>query len=135
MILLSNATTQVLQPGQALNLKKIFKSKNGCECFNEQAPASVKLCSKGVYEVSFSANITGATAGAPVQIAIAIGGQPLVETAMNSVPAAANDLNNVSTLTFLRNCCCDLDRVSIVNTGTNPVTIAQNSALAIHRLS
>lgn len=134
MILLSNATTQTLAPGQALSLKKIFKSKNGCECFNEQAPASVKLCSKGTYEVSFSGNITGA-ANAALQIAIAIGGQPLVETAMNASPAVANALQNVSTLTFVRNCCCDLDRLSIVNTGTVPVTIAQNSAFAIHRLS
>lgn len=134
MILLSNATAQTLAPGQALNLKQIFKSKNGCECFNEQAPASVKLCSKGVYEVSFSGNITGAAAAA-LQIAIAIGGQPLVETAMNSTPAAANNLNSVSTLTYVRNCCCDLDRLSILNTGTVPVTIAPNSAFAIHRIS
>lgn len=135
MILLSNLTTQTLQPGQALTLSKLFKSKTGCECFNSQAPTSAKLCSQGIYELHFSGNITGATAGAPVQIAISIGEQPLVETAMNSVPAAANDLNNVATTTFLKNCCCDLDRVSIVNTGTNPVTIAQNSSFAIHRLS
>ncbi len=136
MILLSNKTAQTLQPGQALNFDKvILKTKNGCECHNSQAPATTKLCSKGIYELHYSGNITSATAGAAVQIAIALGGQPLVETAMNSVPAAAGDLNNVSTTTYLRNCCCDLDRVSVINTGNVPVTIAPNSAFAIHRLS
>lgn len=134
MIQLSNMAAQTLAPGQALTLVKEFKSKNGCECFNPQSPTSVKLCKNGVYDITFSGNITGA-AGVPLQIAIALGGQPLIDTAMNSVSAAANNLNNVSTEKLLPICCCDLDRISIVNSGTNPVTIAPNSALVIKRLS
>lgn len=135
MILLSNLTTRTLAPGQALTLDKLFKTKNGCECFNPQAPTSVKLCSPGTYEVSFSANITNPTGTDTVQLAIAIGGQPLAETYMNSSPAAAGRLNNVAKTTFVRNCCCDLDRISIINTGTVPVAVAPNGSLAIHRLS
>lgn len=136
MISLSNTTTQTLLPGQALNFdKENLKTKNGCECHNPQAPGSVKLCSKGIYELHFSGNITGSAAAAVLQLSLAIGGQPLVETAMDSVPAAAGDLNNVSTTTYLKACCCDLDRVSVINTGTTPVTIAPNSVLGIHRLS
>lgn len=134
MIQLSNMTAQTLNPGQALSLNQVFKSKRGCECFNPQSPTSVKLCNNGVYDITFSGNIAGA-AGVPIQIAMALGGQPLIDTAMNSVSAAANDLNNVSTETLLRVCCCDLDRISIINSGTNPVTIAPNSALVIKKLS
>lgn len=134
MIQLSNITAQTLNPGQALSLSQVFKSKRGCECFNSQSPTSVKLCNNGVYDVTFSGNIAGA-AGVPLQIAMALGGQPLIDTAMNSVSAAANNLNNVSTEKLLSICCCDLDRLSIINSGTNPVTIAPNSALVIKKLS
>lgn len=135
MILLSNTTAQTLAPGQALTLSKLFKSRNGCECFNSQFPTSVKLCSPGDYEIHFSGNVSGLTAASPVQLSLAIGGQPLIETEMDSVPAAVGDLNNVATTTFLRNRCCDLDRISVVNTGANSITVAANSSLAIHRLS
>lgn len=134
MILLSNTTAQTLAPGQALSFDKVRKSRRGCECHNSQAPTSVKLCSQGNYEVSFSANITNPTGTDPVQIAIALGGEPLAETYMNSVPGAAGDLNNVAKTTFVQNCCCDLDRLTVINTGTVPVAIAPNSAFAIHKL-
>lgn len=135
MILLSNTTAQTIAPGQALSFDKvILRSRNCSECYNPQASASVKLCSQGTYEVSFSGNITNPTGTDAVQIAIAIGGQPLTETYMNSVPGAAGDLNNVAKTTFVKNCCCDLDRLSIINTGTVPVAIAPNTAFAIHKL-
>lgn len=135
MILLSNTTAQTIAPGQALSFDKvIYRSRNCCECFNAQAPASVKLCSQGVYEVSFSGNITNPTGTEPVQLAIGIGGQPLSETYMNSVPVAAGDLNSVAKTTFVKNCCCDLDRLSIINTGAVPVAVAPNTAFAIHKL-
>lgn len=133
MILLSNLTTQTLQPGQALTFNRVIKKCGRCECFNAQLPTSVKLSCNGDYDISFSGNITGATAGTTVQIAVAVAGQPLVETAMNSTPSAANALNSVSTLTNYRVCCGDLNRISIINTGTTPVTIAQNSAFLIRR--
>lgn len=134
MILLSNMNAQTLQPGQALTFDIVRKSKNGCECFNAQAPTSVKLCGRGTYDVSFSGNITGAAAAA-LQIAIATGTTPLRETGMNSVPAAEGDLNNVSTRTLVGNNCCDLNRLSIINSGLVPVTIAPGSAFVIIRKS
>lgn len=135
MIQVSNATTQTLQTGQALNFDGTNFLHTGCgECFNLQIPASVKL--KGgcgsVYEIQFEGNITSATAGA-VQLALALADQPLVQTAMNATIAAANDLVNVSTGTYLKLCCSDANRVSVINTGTTPVTVAQNSSLRICR--
>lgn len=139
MIELTNTAAQVIQPGQAVTFNKIVhQSKcNGSECFNEQIPNSVKLKYNGIYEVHFSGNIGGTTAGTPVQLAVALGGYPAPETVMVSTPAAANDFNNVATSTLVKNGCCDCgaDRVSVVNTGTVPVLLSANFNLYVIRKS
>lgn len=136
MIELSNLTAQTLQPGQSIAFDKVtLRTRNGCECHNSSLPNSVKLCEKGIYDVSFYGNVTGATANVPLQLAIAIGGQPITTTAMNTVVATAGQLHNVGARKLLKNCCCDLDRLSVVNSGTNPVTIAPNSSFIIIRKS
>lgn len=133
MILLSNLAAQTLQPGQAVTFN-LVKLKAGCgECYNAQLPQNVKLNGNGTWKLHFSGNVTSATAGALTQMAIAIGGQPLVETAMNRTITAANNLENISTATAYRVCCCDLNRVSVINTGTVPVTLAPNSAFLVER--
>lgn len=135
MTQVSNTTTQTLQPGQALKFDGTNFLHTGCgECFNSQIPASVKLNGNcgAVYEIQFEGNVTSDTAG-PVQLALALADQPLVQTAMNATIAAANDLVNVSTGTYLRMCCGDANRVSVINTGTTAVTVAQNSSLRICR--
>lgn len=132
MIELTNTTAQTIQPGGAVTFDKILL-KTGCgECFNAMLPTSVKLRSNGIYDAEFNGNITGA-ANAILQLAIAVANRPLPQTAMNAVPAAANNLVNVSAGTYIKDCCCDLDRISIVNSGTTPVTIAPNSSFRIAR--
>lgn len=137
MIELTNTASQVLQPGQAVTFDKVLLRTGCSECYNRQLPTSVRL--KGgcgaVYELHFNGNITSNTAGDVVQLALAVSGQPLVETSMNALPAAAGDLVNVSTSTLFRVSCSDLDRVSVVNSGTTPLTIAQNSNFYIVRKS
>lgn len=137
MILLSNTAAVTLQPGQAITFNNLMLHAGCGECFSKQLPTSVKL--KGgcgaIYELSFNGNITSVAAGATVQLAMAVGGQPLVETAMNATPAAAGTLVNVSTSTLLRITCADLDRVSVINTGTTPLTVAPNSNFYIIRRS
>lgn len=135
MIQVSNATTQTLAPGQALTFNNSNFLWTGCgECFDQMIPASVKL--KGgcgaVYEIQFEGNVTSDTVGA-VQLAIAVAGQALPQTAMNAQVATANSLYNVSTGTYLKMTCADADRVSVINTGTTPITVAQNSSLRIAR--
>lgn len=135
MIVLSNLTAQTIQPGQTVTFnKRILKSGN-CECWNEQIPNRVKLRGNGIYSLGFSGNVASPTAGAAMQLAIAVAGSPLVETAMNSTPSTANALNNISTETRFRVCCCDLNTISVMNTGAVPVTLAPNSALVIERKS
>lgn len=133
MIQVSSLTTQTLQPGQSLVFGKV-NVKSSCknhQCFNSMLPTSVKLCSKGIHDVSFHANITSTTAGAVLQLALALEGQPIVTTAMQAVPAAAGNLVNVSARTLIKNCCCDADRISVINTGATPVTITQNATLIV----
>lgn len=131
MMVLSNTATQTLQPGQAITFDRVVTRCSCGECWNRQLPQSVKLCKQGCHLLSFSGNITSPTAGDALQLAIAVVGQPLVETAMNATSAAENQLVNVSTLTAYNNNCCDADRISVINTGTVPVTVAQNSSFVI----
>lgn len=136
MIEVSNLTAQTLQPGQAVTFNNIIHHKGCGECYTRQLPTSVRL--KGgcdaTYEVSFSGNIASATAGAAMQLAIALENQPLVETAMNSTPSTANVLNNIGTGTFVVLTCADVDRISVINSGTVPVTLAPNANLRIRRI-
>lgn len=134
MIVLSNTTAQTLQPGQTITFNnKILHT--GCGECHRVNTGSVKMRANGIYVATFSGNIGGATAATPVQLSIQVGGETLPETTMISVPAAANDLNNVSTTTILRNCCGDYDRLTVVNTGTVPVIVDANTAFAIRRVA
>lgn len=135
MIQLTNSAAQIIQPGAAVTFNTVQVKSGNCECFNSLVPTSVKLRAQGIYDVHFSGNITGTTAGVPVQLAIALGGAALPSTVMVSTPATANAFNNVSTETLVRNCCCDLDRITVVNTGTVPVTLSANMNLIIKRVA
>lgn len=132
MILLSNTTAQVIPVGQAVTFNTVL-SKSGCGECSRGTTQSVKLCKRGTYIVSFSANVSGATAATPVQLNIQIGGENRPETTMISTPAGANELNNISTTTAIERCCCDFSRVSVVNTGTTDITIGANPAFLIRQ--
>lgn len=138
MIQLSNSTAQTLAPGQALVFDVIVNKSCRCrnECFSSQMPTSVKLTGGcgSVYDVEFSGNVSGA-AGDQLQLAIAVLGQPIPVTTMDSTPSAANQLNNVSNGTYIPITCADLDRVSIINSGTTNLTVAPNSNFRVRRES
>lgn len=135
MIVLSNLTAQTIQPGQSVTFDKVKLKAGTCECYNPQLPKSVRLKSNGIYSLGFSGNIAALEANQALQLAISVGDQPLEETAMNSTPETANVLNNISTETRFRICCCDLNRVSVKNTSEVPVVLAPNSAFVIERRS
>ena len=132
MIQLSNSAPVTVAPGSAVVFNTVTKNTNNCTCFN-QITGAVKMTSRGTYIVAFSGNISGATPGTPVQIAIAIGGTALQTGTMISTPAAANDFNNVSKYLYVPNNCCDMDRVTVVNTGTTDVTIGAGATLSVKK--
>lgn len=134
MIELSNSVAQTVAPGAAVTFDKVVYHGGCGECYDRRILNSVKLTGRGsTYKLEFSGNISSDTAGTPVQLAIAFGGTALPETVMESTPSAANAFNNVSTGTYVRNDCCDFDRITVVNSGTNPVLLSANMNLRIAR--
>lgn len=78
MILLSNSTTQTVQPGEAIAFDlETFKS-GCCEC-HRQGSSAIKLKKCGVYELMFTGNV-GGTAVGTVQLQMEAGGEVLPET-------------------------------------------------------
>ncbi len=134
MIELTNREAQTVLPGGYVTFDRVkLHTKSSCECFSEQVPTSVKLCARGIYNLQFSGNGTSSAADTQLQVSIAVAGTPLVNTAMDAKPAAAGDLWNISGGTFFENCCCDADRISVMNTGAAPLVLAPNSSLRIIR--
>ena len=135
MIELSNDTSQTITAGSSMIFNTVILKTGNGECHRANT-GSVKLCaSGGIYQVYFSANVSGATADTSVQLSLALGGDILAETTMISTPSSANALNNVSTTCSIKNCCCDYDRVTVVNTGSVDVTIDANPTLFIKRIA
>lgn len=127
MILLTNTAEQTVTPGAAVTFDTvIFQTGNG-EC-HRRGSGGVSMRSKGIYEVHFSANVSGT---APVELTIEAGGEPLPETVMISNVATAQ---NVATMTALRNCCEGYDRITVVNTGAADAVV-ENAKLFIKRVA
>lgn len=77
------------------------------------------------FRVSFGGNIaipTGGTVG-PIQLSIALDGEPIASTTMIYTPAAVGDLGNVFSAIFVdvpKGCC---EQVSVRNTSTVPIDV------------
>lgn len=127
MILLTNSAAQTVATGAAVTFDTvIFQTGNG-ECHRDNS-AGVSMRCRGIYEVNFSADVSGT---APLELTIEAGGEPLPETVMSSASATAQ---NVSTMTALRNCCTGYERVTVVNTGANDVTV-ESPKLFVKRIA
>lgn len=143
MIVLSNLSAQTLTPGQSVTFDNVKLWTGNAECFSSQLPKSVRLnpssgccCNQcPIWEVSFSGNVTSATAGAAVQLHVTVNGQSLVETEMDESITTANVLKNVSTETRYQLTCSDANRLSITNTGNVAVTVGANSAFVLERVA
>lgn len=135
MIVLSNTSEQVVPVGQALTFNTVVH-KSGCAEGYRTGTGAVKLrANNAIYELSFAANVTGATATNPVQLSMAISGATLPETTMIYTPAVANAVGNVGSSTLVKNCCGDYGRITIVNTGTDPITVSPNCCLFVKRIA
>ena len=132
MILLSNSTTQTVQPGEAITFDlETFKS-GCCEC-HRQGSSAIKLKKCGVYELMFTGNVGGAAVGT-VQLQMEAGGEVLPETTIIVTEDTVGSLDNVAAHTFFRNCCRDYARITIINTGTVAAVIDANSAFTAKRV-
>lgn len=134
MVKIINTAVQTVQPGQAVTFNQLVE-KTGCgECY---APGSNSIKLRGgcnsVYTVGFGANVSSATAGTAVQLSIALGGVVIPETTAQSTPAAADTFNNIFRAIPIRLCCGDYDRITLINSGTAPITIGPNVVLFVKR--
>ena len=138
MIVASNASLQVLEPGAALTFNNLIW-KSGCAESFRNLGSAIRL-TQGVFEIGFNGNITGETANTALQLNIEIDGSPLPETTMISTPSAENVFNNVSANTYIGNqatkcnCCPGNVSISVVNTGTTALTVGANAKLSARRI-
>lgn len=134
MIQLTNTAAQTLAPGQALTFDTVIL-RSGCgEAHRKNSGIVTLRASCATYEAHFAASVTGTAAG-PVQLAIALDGEPLPETTMIASVATAGDLGNVATATLVRTGCGCCPRLSVVNSGTAPVTVGANPAFFVKRVA
>lgn len=134
MIVLSNSVAQTLAPGQSATFDTIILHTGNAECFRNNSGAVRLRCRNAIYDTHFGANI-GAVAPGTAQIAIGFDGTPLLETTMIHETTTAGDLDSVSRDTAVNTCCCDGGAITIINTGTNEITIGANPVLYIRRVA
>lgn len=134
MIVLTNTTDQTISEGESLVFDTVVH-KSGCGERHRPNTGSVKLAANGIYEIHFNGNMTGATAGTAVELTIELGGEKLTETEMVYTPSTADAIGEVSATTAVRNCCGDYDIVTIVNTGSEDVTVSSGCCLFVKRLA
>ena len=134
MIELSNTTAQTVNAGQSLTFDTVIL-KSGCAEAHRTNSGIVTLRANcAIYEVHFAANITGTAAG-PVQLAIALDGEPLVETTMISTVTTSGDLNNVATATLVKTGCGCCGKITVTNNGTEPVVVGANPSFFVKRVA
>lgn len=131
MIVLSNTVEQTVAPGQPITFDTVVMHTGTGECHRANT-GSVKMRCRGIYVVYFKANVSGT---APVSLVAETGGVPLPETTMVTTPAADTDLMNVSCMTSVNNCCCDYDRITVVNTSGADITVGANPTLFVRRVA
>lgn len=134
MLELTNTTAQTIDPGRSLTFDSVIL-KSGCAEAHRAGSGIVTLrAGCAIYEVHFSANISGTAAG-PVQLAIALDGEPLAETTMVETVAAAGDLYNVATSTLIKTGCGCCGRVTVTNNGLSVVVVGPNPAFYVKRVA
>jgi hypothetical protein len=124
MIQLTNGTSQTVEPGGVV-VYDATAIKTGCGECHRSGSGSVAMRNFGTYEIAFSGNLGGVAAG-DASLAVMLDGEPI--GTMSVVTAAAGDLQNVSYVTAVRNC-CDGSRVTIENNGAVAVTVTAPSLL------
>lgn len=134
MIVLSNTTAQTLAPGQSLTFDTVVL-KTGCAEAHRTNSGIVTLrANNAIYELHFAANISATTAGT-AQLAIALDGEPLLETTMINSIGTAGDPDNAATATLVRTGCGCCGRVSVTNTGTTSVIVSANPSFFVKRVA
>lgn len=146
MIVLSNSAAEVIPAGGtvAFDLTVLHTGcdDNGCggSEYHRQNSGAVRLrgksrCCPSIFDVFFKGNVTTATAGTDLQLAITVDGTPLAETTMIETIGMANSFKNMAAMTAFKVHPGKDVALSVTNTGVVPVTVDANSALYIRRIA
>lgn len=130
MIILSNTVEQTVAPGQPITFDTVVLHTGSAEC-HRPGTGSIKMRRQGYYDVFFKGDVAGT---APVSLVLETGGEPVLETTMVTNPPSATALMNVSAKTIVSNCCCDYDRVTVVNTTDTDITVGAHPCLFVGRV-
>lgn len=129
MIVLTNSLEQTVAVGDAIIFDTVLEKAGSCEC-TRNTNTSVKICGKGFYNIHYHASVAGSTSGK--QLELQIGGESMTGGVMD-IPPAGTPIT-VSVTVPIRVCCRDYNRVRVINSGTEPVTIAAGSIFYIEKL-
>lgn len=131
-VLLVTTQAQTIQPGGSVAFQRLA---NGC-CNKKREGVCVsdidntpKFCDTGEYLVSLKANVSSATS-VPVQLALALDGSQIPYTTIAVTPAP-NVNDTISEMVPMRIKCCARGRLTVVNNGTNPITVNANTFLSV----
>lgn len=131
MVIYTNTATQTLLPGQTLALTKV----SGCNCGSNcsiNPTSGAKVNGNGIFVVSFAGNVASGTAATAVELTLAVNGNLIPTSRMISTPSTANVFNSVSTVTGVSGSgCCLGTTITVINTGSAPITVAANSSVVI----
>ncbi len=138
MIVLSNSTTQTIEPGGFATFDTVVLH-TGCSERHREGTGVIGLSTrcncnkKPIYEVFFNGNVGGAAA-TQANLVVSLGeAATLKETTMTATITAATDVQNVAAHTVVDNCDNVFNTLAIKNVGTTPVTLAANPSFTVLR--
>lgn len=122
MIIVSTNTPVTIPEGGAVTFDTTDLKYGDTECHRRNT-TSVKLTSGGLYDLFFSATVSGSTANTTIGLSLYMGGEEIVNTRTSSDVYEANVMRTISNAYTVMNCCKDYDRITLVNTGSQPINI------------
>lgn len=135
MIELTNSAAITLAVGATAVFDSVFyKTCKDCTTCSRNGTGVIKMCCSGAYEIRFTGNIGVSGATGLAQLNIAIDGTNYPQGLINSETSTEGDLNSVERTFVIPNCKYDCARVSVVNTGTVPVTIGVGAILSVKKV-
>lgn len=122
MIIVSTNTPVTIPIGGSVTFETTNLKYGNTECHRPRA-AAVKLLCGGVYDVYFAATVSGSSADISIGLSLYLGGEEIVETRTVSDVSTANVMRTISNEYVVMNCCKDYDKITLVNTGSQPINI------------
>lgn len=132
---LTNSAVITLAAGATAIFDTVFyKTKNDCTTCAKNGTGVIKMCCSGAYEVKFTGNIGVSGTTGLAQLNIAVDGANYPQGQIRSETATAGNTNSVERTFIIPNCKNDCSRISLVNTGTVPVTIGIGAILSVKKV-